>query len=97
MSNLYNGPSIYASYQISDQLAFWFQRRRLKCEKLSVDGRQLMAKAHHQKSNQNQFRSIYLCKCKRSLNEMDKSGYFPEEKHLKKISTLIELLSNQST
>ena len=46
MSNLYKGPSIYASYQISDQLALRFQRRRLKCEKLSDDGCQLMAKAH---------------------------------------------------
>ena len=33
MSNLYKGPSIDASYQVSDQLALWFQRRRLKCEK----------------------------------------------------------------
>jgi hypothetical protein len=24
----------------------WFQRRRLKCEKLMDDGRQVMAKAH---------------------------------------------------
>jgi hypothetical protein len=32
MSNLYRGPSIDASYQISDQLALRFQRRRLKCE-----------------------------------------------------------------
>jgi hypothetical protein len=46
MSNLYRGPSIDASYQISDQLALRFQRRRLKCEKLSDDGRQVMAKAH---------------------------------------------------
>ena len=46
MSNLYRGPSIDASYQISDQLALWFQRRRLKCEKLTDDGRQVtMAKA----------------------------------------------------
>ena len=29
----YKGPSIDASYQVSDQLALWFQRRRLKCEK----------------------------------------------------------------
>jgi hypothetical protein len=35
MSNLYRGPSIDASYQISDQLALRFQRRRLKCEKLT--------------------------------------------------------------
>ena len=46
MSNLYIGPSIDASYQISDQLALRFQRRRLKCEKLTDDGRQVMAKAH---------------------------------------------------
>ena len=35
MRNLYRGPSIDASYQISDQLALRFERRRLKC-----DGRQ---------------------------------------------------------
>jgi hypothetical protein len=46
MSNLYRGPSIDASYQVSDQLALWFQRRRLKCERLTDDGRQVMAKAH---------------------------------------------------
>jgi hypothetical protein len=39
MSNLYRGPSIDASYQISDQLALRFQRRRLKCEKLADNGR----------------------------------------------------------
>jgi hypothetical protein len=33
MSNLYRGPSIDASYQISVHLAEGFQRRRLKCEK----------------------------------------------------------------
>jgi hypothetical protein len=33
MSNIYIGPSIDASYQISDQLALQFQRGRLKCEK----------------------------------------------------------------
>ena len=46
MSNLYKGPSIDASYQVSVHLAEWFQRRRLKCEKLTDDGRQVMAKAH---------------------------------------------------
>jgi hypothetical protein len=39
MSILYRGPSIDASYQISDQLALRFQRRRLKCEKLTDDSR----------------------------------------------------------
>jgi hypothetical protein len=28
MSNLYRGPSIDASYQVSVHLALWFQRRR---------------------------------------------------------------------
>ena len=41
MSNLYRGPSIDASYQ-----AEGFQRRRLKCEKLTDDGCQVTAKAH---------------------------------------------------
>jgi hypothetical protein len=44
MSNLYRGPSIDASYQVSVHLAEGFQRR-LKCEKLTDDGRQVMAKA----------------------------------------------------
>ena len=46
MSNLYRGPSIDASYQVSVHLAEVFQRRRLKCEKLTDDGHQVMAKAH---------------------------------------------------
>ena len=46
MSNLYKGPSIDASYQVSVHLAKGFQRRRLKCEKLTDNGRQVMAKAH---------------------------------------------------
>ena len=39
MSNLYKGPSIDASYQVSVHLAEGFQRRRLKCEKLTDDRR----------------------------------------------------------
>jgi hypothetical protein len=46
MSKIYKGPSIDASYQVSVHLAEGFQRRRLKCEKLTNDGRQVMAKAH---------------------------------------------------
>jgi hypothetical protein len=46
MSTLYRGPSIDASYQVSGQLALRFQRRRLKCEKLTDDRCQVMAKAH---------------------------------------------------
>jgi hypothetical protein len=46
MSNLYRGPSIDASYQVSVHLAQGFQRKRLKCEKLTDDGHQVMAKTH---------------------------------------------------
>ena len=44
-NNLYRGPSIDASYQVSVHLAEGFQRR-FKCEKLTDDRRQVMAKAH---------------------------------------------------
>ena len=46
MCNLQKGPSIDASYQVSVNLAEVFQKRILKCEKLTDDGRQVMAKAH---------------------------------------------------
>ena len=39
MSNLYREPSKDASYQVSVHLAEWFQKRRLKCEKLTNDRR----------------------------------------------------------
>jgi hypothetical protein len=37
MRNIYRGPSIDASYQVSVHLAEGFQRRRLKSEKLTDD------------------------------------------------------------
>jgi hypothetical protein len=37
---IYRGPSIDASYQVSVHLAKGFQKRRLKCEKLTNGGRQ---------------------------------------------------------
>ena len=46
MNNFNRGPSIDTSYQVSVHLANLFQRRRLKCEKLTDDGRQVMAKAY---------------------------------------------------
>jgi hypothetical protein len=46
MSNLYREPSIDANYQVSVHLVKRFQRRRLKYEKLTDDGHQVMAKAH---------------------------------------------------
>jgi hypothetical protein len=39
ISSIYRGPSIDASYQVSVHLAQGFQRRRLKCEKLTDDRR----------------------------------------------------------
>jgi hypothetical protein len=39
ISNLYRGPSIYASYQVSVHMVEGFQRRRLQCEKLMDDRR----------------------------------------------------------
>jgi hypothetical protein len=53
MSNLYRGPSIDASYQVSVLLAKGFQRRRLKFEKLTDDGRQVMAKTENQQKIEN--------------------------------------------
>jgi hypothetical protein len=43
MSILYRGPSIDASYQVSVHLAEGFQRRRLKCEKLTDDRRRTIS------------------------------------------------------
>jgi hypothetical protein len=40
MSNSHRGPSIDASYQVSVHMAEGFQRRRLKCEKLTDDRQQ---------------------------------------------------------
>jgi hypothetical protein len=39
ISNLYREPSIDASYQVSVHMAEGFQKRRLKCEKLTDDRR----------------------------------------------------------
>ena len=41
-----NEQSLERNYQVSLHLAEGFQRRRLKYEKLTDDGRQVMAKAH---------------------------------------------------
>jgi hypothetical protein len=45
MSYIYRGPSIDAFYQVSVHLAKRFQRRRFKCQKLTDDGHQVIAKA----------------------------------------------------
>jgi hypothetical protein len=41
-----SSPSIDTPYTVPVHLAERFQRRRLKCEKLTDDGRQVMEKAH---------------------------------------------------
>ena len=41
MSNFYSGPSIDASYQVSIHIAEGFQRKKLKCEKLTDDRRRM--------------------------------------------------------
>ena len=41
MSNIYRGPSIDASYQVSVHMAEGFQKGRLKCEKLTDDRQQM--------------------------------------------------------
>jgi hypothetical protein len=43
--NFDRGPFIDASFQVSVHLAKRCQRRSLKCEKLTDDGRQLVTKA----------------------------------------------------
>ena len=46
MNIIFRGPSIDASYQVSVHMAEGFQRRRIEFEKLTDDGRQVMANAH---------------------------------------------------
>ena len=46
MSNLYRGPSIDGSFQVSVHLAKCFQIRNNKGEKLTGHGCQVMAKTH---------------------------------------------------
>jgi hypothetical protein len=46
MSNLHRELSIDAFYHVSVHMAKRFQRRMFKCEKLTNDGRQVIAKAH---------------------------------------------------
>ena len=50
MSNLYRGPAIDASYQVLLHLAEGFQRRRLKCEKLTDDGKSLLKRVQSTRS-----------------------------------------------
>ena len=60
ISNLYRGPSIDASYQVSVHLAEGFQRRRLKCEKLTDDRHQVMAKAHCLWQGEQKIRKVHF-------------------------------------
>ena len=60
ISNLYKGHSIDAFYQVSVHLAEGFQRRRLKCEMLTDDGRQVKAKAELALNNNHSFTQSLL-------------------------------------
>ena len=51
MCNLYREPSIDASHQVSVHLAKGFQRRRLKCEKLTDDRRRTPSDGKSSHSN----------------------------------------------
>ena len=78
MSNLYRGPSIDASYQVAVHLAEGFQRRRLKCEKLTDERRRTPSdgKSSHWlcwKIMLEKYKSIYISR-KEILN------YFVQQK-----------------
>jgi hypothetical protein len=47
LSNLFRGPSIDASYQVPVHMAEGFQRRRLKCEKLTKNKEMDILKVKH--------------------------------------------------
>ena len=64
ITNLNRGPSIGASYQVSVHLTMQFQRRRLKCEKLTDDRQRMPSdgKSSHclwQDELKNMVKSIY--------------------------------------
>ena len=84
ISNLQRGPTIDASYQVSLHLAEGFQRRRLKCEKLTDDGRQVMAKSSHylwqgelkiHQIDSNRINRSYIKLTIRQVNELPLSLY----------------------
>ena len=54
----YRGPSIDASYQVSVYLAERFQRRRLKCEKLTDDGLQELTLPLARRAKKCQFKKL---------------------------------------
>ena len=62
MFNLYRGHSIDASYQVQVHLAKWFQRRRLKCEKITEDGRRTPSDGKKQKNKKKQNKNEQMTK-----------------------------------
>ena len=62
MSNHYRGPSMDAPYQVTAHLAKRFQRRRLKCEKLTDDERRTIIYGTNVNKSVYFFNiSIFLC------------------------------------
>jgi hypothetical protein len=72
MSNLYRGTSIDASYQASVHLAEGFQRRRLKCEKLTDDRRRTLS---DEKTNMSTNHTCIIKRRKHSVGQ--RSGLLP--------------------
>ena len=69
MCNLQRETSIDASYPVSVHLAEGFQRRSLKCEKLTANGRQVMTKAHIAFGQYMEF--IFLTEKEKPIDESD--------------------------
>ena len=61
ISNVYRGPSIDASYQVSVHIAEGFQRRRLKCEKLTDDRQQTTDTKSPHCISQSELKRILKC------------------------------------
>ena len=59
MSNVYREPSIDTSYQVSVHLAKGLQRRKIKCEKLTNEGRQVLANKKMLFKNSNSTRIVF--------------------------------------
>jgi hypothetical protein len=72
MSNLYRGPYIDASNQVSVHLAEGFQRRRLTCEKITDDRRRTTDNGRWTPSDGKSSRCIWQGKLTSRINTKDK-------------------------
>ena len=72
MSNLYRGSSIDAAYQVSVHLAEGFQRRRLKCEKITDDRRRTTDNERWTPSDSKSSHCLWQGKLTSRINTKDK-------------------------